>query len=174
MAETSLTIPGIKYVIDTGLARIAQYMPRTRATALPVSPVSKSSANQRKGRCGRVENGICIRLFSEEDFDSRPLFTLPEIARSNLAEVLLRMIALKLGKAEEFPFIDPPNPRAIKDGYEILIELDAVKRDPNRDEYVLTEKGSIMAGLPLDPRFSRMLMEADKLGCLEEMGIIVS
>lgn len=174
VAETSLTIPGIKYVIDTGLARIAQYMPRTRATALPVSPVSKSSANQRKGRCGRIENGICIRLFSEDDFDSRPLFTLPEIARSNLAEVLLRMIALKLGKAEEFPFIDPPNPRAIKDGYEILIELDAVKRDPNRDEYVLTEKGSIMAGLPLDPRFSRMLMEADKLGCLEEMGIIVA
>lgn len=174
VAETSLTIPGIKYVIDSGVARIAQYMPRTRATALPVSPISRSSANQRKGRCGRVENGICIRLFSEDDFESRPLYTLPEIARSNLAEVLLRMIALKLGKAEDFPFIDPPNTRAIKDGYEILIELDAVRRDPEKDEYVLTEKGSIMAGLPLDPRFSRMLMEADKLGCLEEMVIIVS
>ncbi|WP_051284282.1 ATP-dependent RNA helicase HrpA [Desulforegula conservatrix] len=174
VAETSLTIPGIKYVIDSGVARIAQYMPRTRATALPVSPISRSSANQRKGRCGRVEDGICIRLFSEDDFDSRPLYTLPEISRSNLAEVLLRMIALNLGKAEEFPFIDPPNPRAIKDGYEILIELDAVKRDPEKDEYVLTEKGSTMANLPLDPRFSRMLMEADKLGCLEEMVILVS
>jgi ATP-dependent helicase HrpA len=174
VAETSLTIPGIKYVIDTGVARIAQYMPRTRATALPVSPISRSSADQRKGRCGRVENGVCIRLFSQEDYESRSLYTLPEIARSNLAEVLLRMIALRLGKAEDFPFIDPPNPKAIKDGYEILTELDAVKRNPEKDEYILTEKGSIMAGLPLDPRFSRMLMEADRLGCLEEMCIIVS
>lgn len=174
VAETSLTIPGIKYVIDTGVARIAQYMPRTRATALPVSPISKSSADQRKGRCGRVENGVCIRLFSQDDFDSRPLYTLPEIARSNLAEVLLRMIALRLGRAEDFPFIDPPGPRSIKDGYDILIELNAVRRDSEKDGYVLTEKGSIMSGLPLDPRFSRMLMEADRLGCLEEMCIIVS
>ena len=119
VAETSLTIPGIKYVIDTGLARIPSYSPRTRTTSLPVKKISQSSANQRMGRCGRVENGMCIRLFDKEDFDSRPLFTSPEIVRSNLAEVILRMISLKLGDAASFPFIDAPSEKSIKENYEI-------------------------------------------------------
>ena len=114
VAETSLTIPGIKYVVDTGLARIPSYSPRTRTTALPVSPVSQSSANQRMGRCGRVENGVCIRLYDENDFNGRPFFTTPEILRSNLAEVILRMIALQLGDVSTFPFIDPPAPKSMR------------------------------------------------------------
>ena len=116
VAETSLTIPGIKYVIDTGLARIPRYLPRTRTNSLPVSPISRSSADQRKGRCGRIQEGICIRLYSEEDYESRLEFTPPEILRSNLAEVILRMIDLKMGDPGSFPFIDAPHPRSIKDG----------------------------------------------------------
>ncbi len=128
VAETSITIPGIRYVIDSGLARISRYSPRTRTTSLPVMPVSKSSADQRKGRCGRVENGVCIRLFSEDDFEARPQYTPPEIIRANLAEVILRMISLKLGDIAEFPFIDRPDLKNIKDGFNLLFELGAIKK----------------------------------------------
>ena len=126
IAETSITIPGIKYVIDTGLARISRYTPRSRTTSLPVTAISKSSANQRKGRCGRVENGVCIRLFSEQEFENRPLFTPPEILRANLAEVILRMISLKLGDISDFPFIDRPASKSIQDGFDLLYELGAI------------------------------------------------
>lgn len=172
VAETSLTIPGIKYVIDTGLARIPEYSPRTRTTALPVSPVSRSSADQRKGRCGRVENGICIRLYDEEDYNSRPLFTLPEILRSNLAEVILRMMSLGLGSVKKFPFIDAPSPKSIKDGFDTLTEIGAITR--NKRKYQLTETGRLMARLPVDPKLSRILIEADRQGCLQEALIIAT
>ena len=175
IAETSITIPGIKYVIDTGFARISHYAPRSRSTALPVVRVSKSSADQRKGRCGRVENGICIRLYPREDYESRPLYTLPEILRSNLAEVILRMISLNLGDISAFPFIDEPPPRSIKDGYEILLELGAIeKKNGDKQGYSLTSNGRLMASLPVDPRISRMLIEAVGRGCLEEMAVIAA
>ncbi|MFH0998819.1 MAG: DUF3418 domain-containing protein [Pseudomonadota bacterium] len=128
IAETSLTIPGVKYVIDAGLARISQYTPRSRTTSLQVRPISRSSSDQRKGRCGRLENGICIRLYSEADYLSRPRFTRPEILRSNLAEVILRMMALKLGSIADFPFIDPPDSRSITDGFDLLTELGAIRK----------------------------------------------
>ena len=128
IAETSLTIPGVKYVIDAGLARISQYTPRSRTTSLQVRPISRSSADQRKGRCGRLENGICIRLYSEEDYLSRPQFTRPEILRSNLAEVILRMMALKLGSIADFPFVDQPDSRSISDGFDLLTELGAIRK----------------------------------------------
>ena len=128
VAETSLTIPGIKYVIDSGLARISRYSPRTRTTSLPVTAVSRSSADQRKGRCGRMQDGVCIRLYSEADYASRPLFTPPEIVRANLAEVILRMIALKLGDISEFPFIDRPDLKSINDGFNLLYELGAITK----------------------------------------------
>ncbi len=180
VAETSITIPGIRYVIDTGLARISQYSPRSRTTALPVAPISRSSADQRKGRCGRVSNGICIRLFSEQDYQARPLFTLPEILRANLAEVILRMIALKLGNVAEFPFIDPPAAQSIRDGFGLLQELGAIVRQPAKRKtraqaaYELTRMGSIMAKMPVDPRLSRILIEAESEGCVEEVLVIVS
>jgi len=180
VAETSLTIPGIKYVVDTGLARIPEYSPRTRTTSLPVSPVSQSSANQRLGRCGRVENGICIRLFDEDDFGARPFFTSPEILRSNLAEVILRMISLNLGDVTNFPFIDAPAPKSIKDGFSTLIELSAIKENKSgktqikKTKYALTKIGRIMAGLPVDPKLSRILIEADRNGCLKEAAIITT
>ncbi len=184
IAETSITIPGIKYVIDTGLARISRYNPRVRTTSLPVLPVSRSSADQRKGRCGRVENGVCIRLYSEEDFLARPFFTLPEILRANLAEVILRMIALKLGDIAEFPFIDRPAAKSINDGFDTLMELGAIHLQPERkstpdtrkphSRYRLTQNGRLMAKIPLDPRLSKMLIEAEKNGCLNEMAVITS
>ena len=183
VAETSLTIPGIKYVIDTGLARISRYSPRLRITSIPVEPISKSSADQRKGRCGRVENGVCIRLFSEEDFDSRPLYTSPEILRANLAEVILRMMALKLGDIIHFPFIDVPHKKSITDGINLLTELNAIALRESRGEkekkellgrYYLTKTGRLMAKMPVDPRLARILMEADKLGCMGEIAIIAS
>lgn len=178
VAETSLTIPGIKFVIDTGLARISQYNPRSRITSLPVIPVSRSSADQRKGRCGRVENGVCIRLFSEEDYQSRPLFTLPDILRSNLAEVILRMIALKLGDIEKFPFIDRPAPKSVSDGFQLLKELGAIREksgvNHGAKSYALTKTGKWMAKIPIDPRLSRILLEARKQECLEEMTIIAA
>ena len=180
VAETSVTIPGIKFVVDTGLARISQYSPRSRTTALPVSPVSKSSADQRAGRCGRVQHGVCIRLYSEEDYENRPRFTLPEILRSNLAEVILRMIALKLGDIKEFPFIDRPADKSIQDGFNLLEELGAIVRAEKKEgeekpvPYVLTERGSTMASLPLDPRLSRILLEATERGCPEEVRIIAA
>ncbi len=172
VAETSLTIPGIRYVVDTGLARISQYQPGTRIQSLPISPISQSSADQRKGRCGRVEHGVCIRLYSEEDYLARPAFTPPEIMRSNLAEVILRMIDLRLGHPADFPFVDRPNPRHIKDGYDTLLELGAIDR--KGQEYLLTEKGRIMARMPLDPKISRMLLEATEEGCLQEVAIIAA
>lgn len=178
IAETSITIPGIQYVVDTGLARISRYSPRTRTTSLPVAPVSMSSADQRKGRCGRVRKGVCVRLFSEADYLARPRFTLPEILRSNLAEVILRMISLKLGDVERFPFIDSPNPKQIRDGFDMLVELGAIISGRERPEKTnrprLTEKGRLMAKMPLDPRLSRMLIEADASGCLPEMTVIAA
>jgi len=176
VAETSLTIPGIKYVVDSGLARIPHYSPRTRTTALPVSPISRSSADQRKGRCGRVSNGVCIRLYDEADYGSRSLFTSPEILRSNLAEVILRMISLGLGDVSSFPFIDPPAGKSIKDGFDTLIELGAIcpKEKSGKKRYRLTQKGRIMAGIPVDPKLSRILIEANERGCLEEAAIIAS
>ncbi len=184
VAETSLTIPGIKFVIDTGLARIPAYSPRTRTTALPVSPISQSSANQRMGRCGRVENGICIRLYDEDDFNGRPFFTAPEILRSNLAEVILRMISLNLGEVSSFPFIDPPNPKSIKDGFDTLVELSAIRkqtkpqgkgRNNGKNKGVsLTAMGRIMARLPVDPKLSRILIEAAETGCLKEATVIAT
>ncbi|MFP4193699.1 MAG: ATP-dependent RNA helicase HrpA [Desulfobacterales bacterium] len=179
VAETSITIPGIRYVIDTGLARISTYNPGTRTTALPISPISRSSADQRMGRCGRMENGICIRLYSEEDYLSRQLYTSPEILRANLAEVILRMISLKLGEIRKFPFIDPPPQKQIKDGFDILFELGAIEGKKTGGKKSapgvrLTEKGRAMARMPLDPRLSRMLIEADKNGCLGPVAVIAA
>ena len=172
VAETSLTIPGIRYVVDTGLARISQYQPGTQINSLPISPISRSSADQRKGRCGRVEHGICIRLYSEKEFEQRQEFTPPEILRSNLAEVILRMIDLKLGHPADFPFVDRPKSQHIKDGYDTLLELDAIFRKDRK--YFLTDEGKIMARMPLDPRISRILLEAGKEGCLREIAIIAA
>ncbi len=180
IAETSITIPGIKYVIDTGLARISRYNPKSRTTSLPVTNISKSSADQRKGRCGRVANGVCVRLYSEDDFNVRPPFTAPEILRSNLAEVILKMIAFKLGEISDFPFIDKPVSKSIKDGFDLLFELGAIvstsdkKKSRTKSRFSLTAKGSIMANMPIDPRLSRMLIEAQAQGCLKYMEIIAS
>ncbi|MBN2515228.1 MAG: ATP-dependent RNA helicase HrpA [Deltaproteobacteria bacterium] len=178
VAETSITIPGIKYVIDTGLARISEYNPRTRTKSLPIKAISRSSADQRMGRCGRVQDGICIRLYEEDDYENRHIFTSPEILRSNLAEVILRMIALKLGDISSFPFIDPPGPKNIKDGFDILEELDAIRSEKMKKGkgvvFSLTPKGRMMARLPIDPRISRMIIEAQKEGCVNEILIIAS
>lgn len=169
VAETSITVPGITYVIDTGLARIAEYNPQARTSGLAIKPVSKSSAEQRKGRCGRVKSGICIRLYSEDDLLNRPDFTQPEIMRSNLAEVILRMLFLKLGNVETFPFIDPPSLRSIKEGFKLLKELDALDTEGR-----LTKTGRIMARLPLDPRISRMLIQARKEKAVREIIVIAA
>ncbi|ABK18637.1 ATP-dependent RNA helicase HrpA [Syntrophobacter fumaroxidans] len=169
VAETSITIPRIKYVIDTGLARVSQYNTRSRTQSLPVARVSRASADQRKGRCGRVEAGICIRLYSVEDYLARPLYTAPEILRSNLAEVILRMLFLRLGSIQEFPFLDPPSPSAVKDGFAVLRELGAV--DEHRR---LTAMGRVMARLPLDPRLSRMLLQAREEGAVTELTILAA
>ena len=177
IAETSLTIPGIKYVIDSGLARILEYNPRSQTTGLPVKPISRSSAEQRKGRCGRVQNGICIRLYSREEFSEKPLYTTPEILRSNLAGVILRMLALNLGLVTSFPFIDRPHPKNIRDGIEILRDLGALTRDENETEaelYRLTDVGRTMFQFPLDPRVSRMIIEAKKEECLTEIAVIAA
>ena len=178
VAETSITIPGIKYVVDTGLARISQYTPRSRTTSLPVVPISRSSADQRKGRCGRVDHGVCIRLYTEEDYLNRPLFTQPEILRANLAEVILRMIALKLGEIADFPFVDRPAEKSIRDGFDLLSELGAIGRLESTRKgatgYQLTENGHTMARLPIDPRLSRMLIEARKEGCIGPVVIIAA
>ena len=169
IAETSITIPGIRYVIDTGLARTALYNPRSKTRSLPVAPISRASADQRKGRCGRVEEGVCIRLYAEQDYLDRPLYTPPEIQRSNLAEVILRMLYLKLGNIQDFPFLDPPSSAAIKDGFAVLRELGAVD-----EHHRLTQIGRMMARLPLDPRIARMLIEARKENALKEIMIIGS
>jgi ATP-dependent helicase HrpA len=177
VAETSITIPGIRFVIDTGLARISYYNARTRTSSLPIRSVSRSSADQRAGRCGRVQHGVCIRLYSREDYESRSLFTPPEILRSNLAEVILRMLTLRIDDPSAFPFVDPPAPKNIRGGYEILEELGAVEREEISGaaaRYRLTARGRRMARLPLDPRISRMILEAEKEGCLEEVLVIAA
>ncbi len=205
VAETSLTIPGIKYVVDTGLARIAQYQAGSHINALPVRPISRASADQRKGRCGRVQAGVCVRLYSEEDYESRPEFTPPEILRSDLAEVVLRMLDLRLGDPLEFPFIDRPTARAVHDGYETLFELGAIRKashaaieariaeaesleggpvrrphresrrgDGNGSGWELTERGRTMARMPLDPRVSRMLLEAAREGVIDDTAAIAA
>ena len=196
VAETSITIPGIRCVVDSGLARISRYSPRSRTTSLPVMPISRSSADQRKGRCGRLQNGICVRLFTEEDYRSRPLYTRPEILRANLAEVILRMISLKLGDIAGFPFIDAPDLKSINDGFNLLYELGAIRNrcqvsgvrrgahdDPAEMKSIksmsagrveLTEKGRLMAKIPLDPRLSRMLLEAKDEGCIDQIAVIAA
>jgi len=177
IAETSLTIPGIKYVIDAGLARILEYNPRSQTTGLPIKPISASSAEQRKGRCGRVQNGICIRLYSQEEFSQKPLYTPPEIMRSNLAGVILRMLELNLGAVTSFPFIDKPQPKSIRDGLDILRDLRALVKDDRAEEtnlYKLTETGWKMAAFPLDPRASRMMIEAQKENCVNEIAVIAA
>ncbi|MCF7363841.1 ATP-dependent RNA helicase HrpA [Vibrio diazotrophicus] len=174
VAETSLTVPGIKYVIDPGTARVSRYSYRTKVQRLPIEPISQASANQRKGRCGRVEEGICIRLYSEEDFNSRPEFTDPEILRTNLASVILQMTALGLGDIEAFPFVEAPDKRNIQDGVRLLEELGAVKEESKNSNKQLTEVGRKLARLPIDPRLARMVLEAPRMGCLKEVMIIAS
>lgn len=169
VAETSITLPRIRYVVDTGLARMSRYNPRTRTKRLPVEDVSQSSANQRAGRAGRVQDGVCIRLFDEEDFNKRPRFTQPEIQRSNLAEVILRMKAFRLGEIENFPFINPPVSASIRAGYDLLHELGALG-----ETHEMTATGRELAALPLDPTLGRMLLQARKEGCLEDMLIIAA
>ncbi|MFF8610099.1 ATP-dependent RNA helicase HrpA [Streptomyces sp. NPDC015346] len=174
VAETSLTVPGIKYVIDPGTARISRYSHRTKVQRLPIEPVSQASANQRKGRCGRTSDGICIRLYSEDDFVSRPEFTDAEILRTNLASVILQMTAAGLGEIEKFPFIDPPDHRNIRDGVQLLQELGAIdpaEKDPKKR---LTQMGRKLAQLPVDPRLARMVLEADKNGCVREVMVIAA
>ncbi|MFI0234477.1 ATP-dependent RNA helicase HrpA [Streptomyces sp. NPDC017086] len=174
VAETSLTVPGIKYVIDPGFARISRYSHRTKVQRLPIEPVSQASANQRKGRCGRTSDGICIRLYSEDDFLARPEFTDAEILRTNLASVILQMTAAGLGDIEKFPFIDPPDHRNIRDGVQLLQELgalDPAQKDPRKR---LTDTGRKLAQLPVDPRLARMVLEADKNGCVREVMVIAA
>lgn len=167
VAETSITVPGIRYVIDSGLARISQYNVRARTTSLPITRISKASADQRKGRCGRIGPGICIRLYSEEDYLDRDQYMLPEIKRSNLADVILQMISMDLGSPIDFPFIEPPHPGAIRDGYNLLKELGALQPDNK-----LNKTGQLMARLPIDPPISRILIAARENNCVREVKII--
>lgn len=169
VAETSLTVPGIRYVIDPGEARISRYSHRTRMQRLPIEPISQASANQRMGRCGRVAAGVCLRLYSEQDFLARPEFTDPEIVRTNLAAVILRMLELGLGDVARFPFIDPPEPKLVRDGYRLLEELGAVSKRGK-----LTAVGRQMARLPVDPKLARMLLAAQDASVLPELLVIVS
>ena len=174
VAETSLTVPGIKCVIDPGTARISRYSYRTKVQRLPIEAISQASANQRKGRCGRVEEGICIRLYSEEDFESRPEFTDPEILRTNLASVILQMTALGLGDIQAFPFVEAPDKRNILDGVRLLEELGAMNASSSDTKKQLTAIGRQVARLPIDPRLARMVIEAPMFGCLKEVMIIAS
>ena len=174
VAETSLTVPGIRYVVDPGTARISRYSNRTKVQRLPVEPISQASANQRKGRCGRVAEGICIRLYSEDDFLARPEFTDPEILRTNLASVILQMTALGLGDVGAFGFLDPPDQRSVRDAVQLLHELHAIDDDSERPQHRLTEVGRALARLPVDPRLGRMLVEADRSGCLREVLVITA
>jgi ATP-dependent helicase HrpA len=174
VAETSLTVPGIKYVIDPGTARISRYSHRTKVQRLPIEAVSQASANQRKGRCGRTSDGICIRLYSEEDFLSRPEFTDAEILRTNLASVILQMTAAGLGDIAAFPFLDPPDSRNIKDGVSLLHELGALDPAEKDHRKRLTPLGRKLAQLPVDPRMARMVLEADRLGCVRDVMVIAA
>jgi ATP-dependent helicase HrpA len=170
VAETSLTVPGIRYVVDTGVARISRYSVRTKVQRLPIEPISQASANQRSGRTGRVEAGIAIRLYSEEDFESRPEFTDPEILRTNLASVILQMTSLGLGDIAGFPFLEPPDRRNVAAGVQLLEELGAVSTGDRR----LTGIGKRLARLPIDPRLGRMILEAERLGCVREVLVIAA
>ncbi|MBY5979422.1 ATP-dependent RNA helicase HrpA [Ferrimonas balearica] len=172
VAETSLTVPGIKYVIDPGTARISRYSYRTKVQRLPIEAISQASANQRAGRCGRVSEGICIRLYSQEDFESRPAFTDPEILRTNLGSVILQMLALGLGDIAAFPFIQPPDSRHIKDGMTLLEELAAITVSKGQPK--MTPLGRQLARLPIDPRLARMVIEAQKQGCVHEVMVIAA
>ncbi|MCW2816302.1 MAG: hrpB 1 [Nocardioides sp.] len=192
VAETSLTVPGIRYVVDTGVARISRYSVRTKVQRLPIEPISQASANQRSGRCGRVAPGIAIRLYSEEDFEARPEFTEPEILRTNLASVILQMTSLGLGDVARFPFVEPPDKRNVQAGVQLLEELGAVMaadelrpappRDDRRDRRgrrapdgpQLTDVGRRLARLPVDPRLARMVIEAERLGCVREVIVIAA
>lgn len=193
VAETSLTVPGIRYVVDTGVARISRYSVRTKVQRLPIEPISQASANQRSGRCGRVSEGIAIRLYSEEDLESRPEFTDPEILRTNLASVILQMASLRLGDIARFPFVEPPDRRNIKAGTDLLEELGALTSAPEPGSREgrggdqrgrrggqrpqgprLTEVGRRLARLPIDPRLGRMILEADRLGCLRDVLVIAA
>ena len=169
IAETSITIPGIHYVVDSGYGRISRYCPKSKTKRLPIEAISQSSAEQRKGRCGRVEDGICVRLYSEEDFNARDRYTAPEIKRSDLAEVILRMLSIKIGEIQTFPFIDPPSRNNIRDGLNTLHELGAID-----EKNELTPLGREMARLPIDPRTSRILLSAIEEGALEEVLVIAS
>lgn len=174
VAETSLTVPGIKYVIDPGFARISRYSHRTKVQRLPIEPVSQASANQRKGRCGRTSDGICIRLYSEDDFLARPEFTDAEILRTNLASVILQMTAAGLGDIEKFPFIDAPDRRNVKDGVDLLQELGAIDPQQKEPKKRLTPLGRKLSQLPVDPRLARMVLEADRNGCAREVMVIAA
>lgn len=168
VAETSLTVPGIRYVIDPGTARISRYSARTKVQRLPIEKISQASARQRAGRCGRLSDGVCIRLYSEEDYDNRPTFTDPEILRTNLASVILQMTSLGLGEIADFPFLDPPDRRSVTDGVNLLHELGAIEAKK------LTKIGRDLAQLPIDPRLGRMVLEADRNGCAREVLVIAA
>jgi len=174
VAETSLTVPGIRYVIDTGLARISRYSTRAKVQRLPIEPISQASANQRSGRAGRTSPGIAIRLYSEDDYMRRSEYTDPEILRTNLAAVVLQMISLGLGEIAEFPFLQPPDPRGVKDGVDLLLELGALARDRTTGVPRLTRVGRDLSALPVDPRFGRMLVEARRQGVVREVTAIVA
>jgi ATP-dependent helicase HrpA len=173
VAETSLTVPGIRYVVDPGAARISRYSQRTKVQRLPIEAISRASANQRKGRCGRTSDGICIRLYSEEDFEARPEFTDPEILRTNLASVILRMAALDLGAMADFPFLDPPDARNVSDGVRLLEELGAIVPGGAASAR-LTDTGRKLAELPVDPRLGRMILESGRNGCAREVLVITA
>ena len=172
VAETSLTVPGIRYVIDPGTARISRYSKATKVQRLPIEPISQASANQRSGRCGRVADGIAIRLYSQDDFDARPLYTEPEILRTSLASVILQMIAVGVATTPEdigdFPFVDPPDTRAVRDGVQLLTELGAL------GDGRLTETGRALAQLPMDPRLARMIVEGGRRSVAREVMIIAA
>ncbi|MDB6163251.1 MAG: hrpA, partial [Xanthomonadaceae bacterium] len=174
VAETSLTVPRIHYVVDPGYARVKRYSPRQKLDRLHVEAISQASADQRKGRCGRIAPGVCYRLYSEADFQSRPQYTEPEIRRAALAGVILRMLSLGLGRVEDFPFLEPPDPRAIADGWQTLVELGAVGASDDARQRTLTPIGKLMARMPVDVKLGRMLVAANRHGCLGEMLAIAS
>ncbi len=174
VAETSVTVPGIRAVVDVGTARISRYSNRTKVQRLPIEKISQASADQRAGRCGRVGPGICVRLYAEDDYDARPPFTEPEIQRTNLASVILQMASLRLGPVADFPFVDRPDPRSIADGVDVLVELDALDPAKEGRKGWLTPLGRRLARLPVDPRYGRMLLEAADNNCLDEVTIIVA
>ncbi len=182
MAETSLTVPGIRYVIDPGLARISRYSNRTKVQRLPIEPVSQASANQRAGRCGRVADGVAIRLYSQADYDSRPRFTEPEILRTSLASVILQMASLGLGAVEDFPFLDAPDRRAVRDGVALLVEIGALAQDrestdaaPASSQYRLTgDRTATWRACPSTRAWGACCWRPSDLGCASEVLVIVA